>query len=201
MDLENLRDETLLELLKHGDEDAEHTLYARYKPLVRARARTYFLVGADHEDLVQEGMIGLYKAVCEYDPDKGASFRSFSDLCITRQILTAIKSATRKKHAPLNTYVSLNQPVFEQDDERTLMDLLANVRVSDPEALFIGKERYEAARQFVSEKLSALEKQAFSLYLQGFSYPAIAQSLDRPEKSIDNAIHRAKKKLEQFGHV
>ncbi|MCL2694693.1 MAG: RNA polymerase sporulation sigma factor SigH [Clostridiales bacterium] len=196
--MENLHDETLIEQLRQGDEDAERALYERYKPVVRARARTYFLVGADHEDLMQEGMIGLYKAVCEYDKDKAASFHSFADLCITRQILTAIKSATRKKHAPLNTYVSLNQPVFEQDNERTLLDLLANVRVCDPEELLIGKESYEAAARYVSQHLSALEKQAFSLYLQGHSYPSIAELLSRPPKSVDNAIQRAKKKLERF---
>ena len=196
MELETLHDEQLIELLRRGDENAERILYERYKPLVRARARAYFLVGADHEDLAQEGMIGLYKAVCEYDGSRAASFRSFAELCVTRQILTAIKSATRKKHTPLNEAVSLSQPVFEQDNERTLMDLLAGVRVSDPEELLIGKESYAAARRYVKERLSALEKQAFSLYLQGYSYPDIAQALARPLKSVDNAIQRAKKKLD-----
>ena len=111
METKRRSDEEWLTLLRQGDEEAEWELYDRYKPQVRARARTFFLVGADNEDLVQEGMIGFYKAVCEYDPSKNAAFRSFAELCITRQILTAIKGATRKKHQPLNTYVSLNQPV------------------------------------------------------------------------------------------
>ena len=134
MDMEKARrsDEALLALLRQGDEEAEWELYDRYKLLVRARARTFFLVGADNEDLVQEGMLGLYKAVCEYDGSKNASFRSFAELCITRQILTAIKGATRKKHQPLNTYVSLDKPVYEPGStDRTLMDVLSGMGVTE----------------------------------------------------------------------
>ena len=119
MEEDKRTDEELIQRLRQGDKDAEWALYDRYKPLVRARARTFFLVGADHEDLVQEGMLGCYKAVCEYDPGKNASFRSFAELCITRQILTAIKTATRKKHQPLNTYISLNRPAFEPEEDKT----------------------------------------------------------------------------------
>ena len=198
MEKERRSDEALLALLRQGDEDAEWELYDRYKPLVRARARTFFLVGADNEDLVQEGMLGLYKAVCEYDPTKNAAFRSFAELCITRQILTAIKGATRKKHQPLNTYVSLNQPVYEPGStDRTLMDVLSGMGVSDPEEMLIGRENMEAMARDIEEKLSSLEKQVLGLYLKGLSYQQIGQFLNKPPKSIDNAIQRVKKKLEE----
>ncbi|MDO4852120.1 MAG: RNA polymerase sporulation sigma factor SigH [Clostridia bacterium] len=189
-------DEQLIEQLRAGDEDAERLLYERYKQAVRSRAHTYFLIGADHEDLVQEGMIGLYKAVLEYDPEKAASFHSFADLCITRQILTAIKRATRKKHAPLNTYVSLNQPKFEEDGDQTLFDTMQNLRVVDPEEQLIGQEEYEQIQKYLQENLSPLEQTVLGLYLNGFSYQQIAQKLNRPPKSIDNALQRIKHKLE-----
>ena len=192
-------DEELLTLLRGGDQEAEWELYDRYKLLVRARARTFFLVGADHEDLVQEGMLGLYKAVCEFDSRKNASFRSFAELCITRQILTAIKTATRKKHQPLNTYVSLNQPVFEPGStDRTLLDILSGMGVSDPEEMLIGRENMEAVARDIQKKLSPLEKQVLGLYIEGLSYQQIGQLLHKPPKSIDNAIQRVKKKLEEL---
>ena len=203
MDMEKARrsDEALLALLRQGDEEAEWELYDRYKLLVRARARTFFLVGADNEDLVQEGMLGLYKAVCEYDGSKNASFRSFAELCITRQILTAIKGATRKKHQPLNTYVSLDKPVYEPGStDRTLMDVLSGMGVSDPEEMLIGRENMEAVARDIREKLSPLEKQVLGLYLEGLSYQQIGQLLNKPPKSIDNAIQRVKKKLEEHIH-
>ena len=191
-------DEELLTLLREGDQEAEWELYDRYKLLVRARARTFFLVGADHEDLVQEGMLGLYKAVCEFDSSKNASFRSFAELCITRQILTAIKTATRKKHQPLNTYVSLNQPVYEPGStDRTLLDILSGMGVSDPEEMLIGRENMEAVARDIQKKLSPLEKQVLGLYIEGLSYQQIGQLLHKPPKSIDNAIQRVKKKLEE----
>ena len=143
-------------------------------------------------------MLGLYKAVCEYDPSKNAAFRSFAELCITRQILTAIKGATRKKHQPLNTYVSLNQPVYEPGStDRTLMDVLSGMGVSDPEEMLIGRENMEAMARDIEEKLSPLEKQVLGLYLKGLSYQQIGQYLNKPPKSIDNAIQRVKKKLEE----
>lgn len=189
-------DEQLIEMLRGGDEDAERQLYERYKQTVRSRAHTYFLIGADHEDLVQEGMIGLYKAVLEYDPEREASFRGFADLCITRQILTAIKRATRKKHAPLNTYVSLNQPLFEEGGDQTLFDTMQNLRVVDPEEQLIGQEEYDRIQQYLRDNLSSLEQTVLGLYLNGFSYQQIAQRLERPPKSIDNALQRIKHKLE-----
>ncbi len=189
-------DEQLIDRLRAGDGEAERLLYERYKQTVRSRAHTYFLIGADHEDLVQEGMIGLYRAVLEYNPEKAASFHSFADLCITRQILTAIKRATRKKHAPLNTYVSLNQPKFEEGGDQTLFDTMQNLRVVDPEEQLIGQEEYEQIQKYLRENLSSLEQTVLGLYLNGFSYQQIAQKLNRPPKSIDNALQRINHKLE-----
>ena len=189
-------DEQLIVMLRAGDEEAERQLYERYKQAVRSRAHTYFLIGADHEDLVQEGMIGLYKAVLEYDPERETSFHSFADLCIMRQILTAIKRANRKKHAPLNTYVSLNQPLFEEGGDQTLFDTMQNLRVVDPEEQLIGQEEYERIQKYLQENLSSLEQTVLGLYLNGLSYQQIAQKLDRPPKSIDNALQRIKHKLE-----
>ena len=197
-DYEALTDEELIERIRMGDSDAEDLLYIRYKQVVRSKARTYFLVGADREDIIQEGMIGLYKAVCDYEFGKQASFRAFAELCITRQIITAIKSATRKKHIPLNTYVSLSRPVYEDGDgERTLIDVLETTRISDPEEALIGRESYEAVARDIENALSKLEREALSLYLQGLSYQQIAAAMGRSTKCVDNAIQRVKKKLEE----
>ena len=199
----DMDDETLIRRIRQGDPDAEEALYVRYKQLVRSKARTYFLVGADREDIIQEGMIGLYKAVCDYEFDKQASSRAFAELCITRQIITAIKSATRKKHIPLNTYISLSRPVYEEgsDSERTLIDVLQTTRISDPEEALIGRESYEAIARDIEHVLSRLEREALALYLQGLSYQQIAAALGRSTKCVDNAIQRVKKKLEERLHA
>lgn len=197
MQLEKKTDEELLELIRKGDQIVEECLYQRYKQIVRAKVRPYFLIGADHEDLVQEGMIGLYKAVCDYRADRNASFRSFADLCITRQMITAIKRASRKKHSPLNTYVSLNSPISETDSDKTLMDLIANLGVSDPEEMFIRQENFENISVHINSVLSKLERTVLRLYLEGLSYQQIAMRIDKPTKAIDNAIQRVKKKLEK----
>ena len=191
-----LTDEQLITLHRGGDALAEEQLYARYKQVVRSKARTYFLIGADREDIIQEGMIGLYKAVCDYQFDKQASFRAFAELCITRQIITAIKSATRKKHIPLNTYISLNRSVYEGDTERPLIDVLSSTQISDPEEVLIGRESYEAVADSIEHSLSKLEHNALGLYLYGYSYQQIADALQVTTKSVDNAIQRVKKKLE-----
>lgn len=198
-DPELIPDETLVRAIRSGDTDAEEILYTRYKPIVRGRARTYFLVGADREDIIQEGMIGLYKAVCDYEFDKQTSFRIFAELCITRQIITAIKSATRKKHTPLNNYISINRPVYDEDNEseRTLVDVLESSRIDDPEEALIGRENYEAIAHDIRHSLTKLEKQVLGLYLEGLSYQQIAEILDRSAKCVDNAIQRVKKKLEE----
>ena len=193
---DSMTDDELLRLHRAGDARAEETLYARYKQIVRSKARTYFLVGADHEDIIQEGMIGLYKAVVDYQFDKAASFRGFAELCITRQIITAIKSATRKKHVPLNTYISFNRPTYEGENERPLIDVLTSTRISDPEEVLIGRENYAAVADSIEHSLSKLEHNALGLYLYGYSYQQIADMLQITTKSVDNAIQRVKKKLE-----
>jgi len=193
---ESLTDEELLQRLRGDDPCAEEALYARYKQIVRSKARTYFLVGADREDIIQEGMIGLYKAVMDYQFDRQTSFRAFAELCITRQIITAIKSATRKKHMPLNTYISFNRSVFEGASERPFSDMLTSTRISDPEEVLIGRENYAAVADSIKNSLSKLERGALELYLQGYSYQQIAEGLTISTKSVDNAIQRVKKKLE-----
>lgn len=193
---EALSDEELLAMHRAGNPRAEDTLYARYKQIVRSKARTYFLIGADREDIIQEGMIGLYKAVLDYQPDRQASFRSFAELCITRQIISAIKSATRKKHMPLNTYISFNRSVFDGDNERPLIDVLTSTRMTDPEEVLIGRENYAAVADSIEHSLSKLEQNALGFYLDGYSYQQIADALGVTTKSVDNAIQRVKKKLE-----
>ena len=193
---EQLTDEELLTLHRAGDARAEEALYARYKQIVRSKARTYFLIGADREDIIQEGMIGLYKAVVDYQFDRNSSFRSFAELCITRQIISAIKAATRKKHVPLNTYISFNRPVYEGETERPLIDVLTSTRISDPEEVLIGRENYAAVADSIEHSLSKLERDTLGLYLYGYSYQQIADHLKVTSKSVDNAIQRVKKKLE-----
>lgn len=170
----------------------------KYKNFVRAKARSYFLIGADKEDIVQEGMIGLYKAVRDYDAEKKASFRAFAELCITRQIITAIKTATRQKHQPLNSYVSLNKPVYEEESERMLVDIIAASKVSNPEEIVIDQEDYASMEEEIAKMLSSLENQVLTYYLHGLSYQQIARLLGRHEKSVDNALQRAKGKIDKF---
>ena len=193
---ETLSDEDLLSLHRAGDARAEEALYARYKQIVRSKARTYFLIGADREDIIQEGMIGLYKAVVDYQFDRNTSFRGFAELCITRQIISAIKAATRKKHIPLNTYISFNRPAYESETERPLIDVLSSTRISDPEEVLIGRESYAAVADSIEHSLSRLERDTLGLYLYGYSYQQIADHLQVTTKSVDNAIQRVKKKLE-----
>lgn len=191
-------DEQLIARIREGDGEAERLLFERYKQLVRSRAHSYFLIGADHEDLVQEGMLGLYKAVCEYDETKAAAFKSFAELCITRQILSAIKNATRKKHTPLNHYVSLNRSTIESADDVTLLDTMRSLSVADPEDVLIGRENFEQMVVYLEKALSPMERRVLSLYLDGLSYPQIAARIEKPLKSVDNAMQRVKHKLEIF---
>ncbi len=190
-------DEALIAAAREGDRAAEDLLYERYKHFIRGRARSYFLVGADREDIIQEGMIGLYKAIRDYNPDKSGSFRSFAELCVTRQMITAIKTATRQKHIPLNSYVSLNKPIYPEGPERTLIDVISAARVSDPEENFISQEAFTAMEQQLRDSLSPLERDCLALYLEGRSYVEIAGLLNRPTKTIDNALQRVKHKLEK----
>ena len=190
-------DEEIVEYARKGDAEALEYLIYKYKNFVKAKARSYFLIGADREDIVQEGMIGLYKAIRDYRHDK-LSFRAFAELCITRQIITAIKTATRQKHIPLNSYVSLNKPIYDEESDRTLMDVISGAKISDPEELIISREEYVDIESKISELLSDLEQEVLNSYLQGKSYQEIAIELDRHVKSIDNALQRVKRKLERY---
>lgn len=196
-DFERFNDEELIEMVHQGNTDALDFLITKYRLLVRAKARSYFLIGADKEDIVQEGMIGLYKAVRDFKGDKLASFRAFAELCITRQIITAIKTATRQKHIPLNSYVSLDKPIFDEDSDRTLMDVLTGAIMDNPEELMIHREEFGYLEEKMSEILSELELQVLALYLDGQSYHEISAKLNRHVKSIDNALQRVKRKLER----
>jgi RNA polymerase sporulation-specific sigma factor len=181
-----------------GDVAAIEFLLVKYKNFVRSKARSYFLIGADKEDIVQEGMIGLYKAMRDYKLDKKASFRAFAELCITRQIITAIKTATRQKHKPLNSYVSLNKPIYEDECERTLVDIIGGEKMLNPEEILIDQEELNIIESKIGEMLSDLERKVLSLYLQGKSYVEIGKMLNRHVKSIDNALQRIKAKLEKY---
>nr|WP_051074228.1 RNA polymerase sporulation sigma factor SigH [Effusibacillus pohliae] len=200
-DLNELSDEDLVEFVREGDDEALEHLIHRYKNFVKAKARSYFLIGADREDIVQEGMIGLYKAVRDYRDDKLTSFKAFAELCITRQIITAIKTATRQKHIPLNSYVSLDKPIYDEDSDRTLLDVIVGSRVSDPEELLINQEEFVDIEAKMGEILSDLERKVLMLYLDGRSYQEIAVDLKRHVKSIDNALQRVKRKLERYLEV
>ncbi len=159
---------------------------------------SYFLIGADREDIIQEGMIGFYKAIRDFRNDKLSSFRAFAELCVTRQIITAIKTATRQKHIPLNSYISLNKPIYDEDSDRTLMDVLSGGKISDPEELVISREEFADIEKKMEDILSDLEWRVLMSYLDGKSYQEIAADLGRHVKSIDNALQRVKRKLEKY---
>jgi RNA polymerase sporulation-specific sigma factor len=201
LEYDSSTDEDIVEAVRNGDSMALEYLINKYKNFVRAKARSYFLIGADREDIVQEGMIGLYKAIRDFKGDKLASFKAFAELCITRQIITAIKTATRQKHIPLNSYVSLDKPIYDEDSDRTLLDVICGTRVSDPEELIINQEEFIGLEDKMSEILSDLERKVLMLYLDGRSYQEIAVDLDRHVKSIDNALQRVKRKLERYLEV
>lgn len=194
---EQFSDEELIEQVHQGSTDALDFLITKYRLFVKIKARSYFLIGADKEDIVQEGMIGLYKAIRDFKGDKLSSFRAFAELCITRQIITAIKTATRQKHIPLNSYVSLDKPIYDEDSERTLMDVITSPVTDNPEFLMINREEYSHLEQKMSEVLSELEQQVLARYLEGQSYNEISEELNRHVKSIDNALQRVKRKLER----
>jgi len=194
-------DEEVATMAKDGSEIALEYLINKYRNFVKAKARSYFLIGADREDIIQEGMIGLYKAIRDFKGDKLSSFRAFAELCITRQIITAIKTATRQKHIPLNSYVSLNKPIYDEDSDRTLLDILSGAKITDPEELMINREEYDNIEIKMSEILSDLEWKVLTYYLEGKSYQEIALELNRHVKSIDNALQRVKRKLERYLEV
>ena len=197
--LVHVSDEELVDKARSGHERAVETLLNRYRHYARAKARTYFLAGADREDIVQEGMIGLFKAVRDFDIQKNTAFRAYAELCITRQIITAIKTATRQKHMPLNSYVSLNKSSSssEENENRSLEEALVGDAIEDPAELVISSEEISSIKASMGRLLSELETEVLQLYIDGKSYQEIADMLGRHVKSIDNALQRIKRKLEQ----
>ncbi len=198
VDFDSMEDEAIVAEAQQDNYKALEYIINKYKSFVKSKARSYFLIGADREDIIQEGMIGLYKAIRDFKDDKLSSFRAFAELCITRQIITAIKTATRQKHIPLNSYVSLNKPLYDEESDRTLMDIIAEGKISDPEELVISQEELNSIESKMGDILSDLEWEVLSSYLQGKSYQEIAVTMDRHVKSIDNALQRVKRKLEKY---
>lgn len=188
----------IIGMAKLGNSQAIENIIDRYSILVKAKAKTYFLVGADKEDIIQEGLIGLYKAIRDYNQENTCSFKHFADICITRQIITAIKTATRQKHIPLNTYISLNKPIFDDDSERNLFETIRSNIESDPEKMIILKEEYQYIQKKMAEVLSKFEQEVLGKYLSGKTYREISVELDKEPKSIDNALQRIKKKMDNF---
>ncbi len=197
-DFESMADEQIVKLAQDADGAALEYLLNKYKNFVRTKARSYFLIGADHEDIVQAGMIGLYKAIRDYRAEKLSSFRAFAELCVTRQIITAIKTATRQKHIQLNSYFSLNKPIYEEDSDRTLLDVITEEGASDPEEMFIDREDLSLIEGKIGQMLSDLEKDVLVRYMEGKSYVEIADEMGRHVKSIDNALQRIKRKLLKY---
>ncbi|NLD59854.1 MAG: RNA polymerase sporulation sigma factor SigH [Clostridiales bacterium] len=195
---ESVADEEIVRMAQGGDGAALEHLLNKYKNFVRTKARSYFLIGADHEDIVQEGMIGLYKAIRDFKPEKLSSFRAFAELCVTRQIITAIKTATRQKHIPLNSYVSLNKPLYDEESDRTLLDVISEDVPSDPETMLIDREDLSFIEGRIGEMLSDLEKRVLVLYMDGKSYVEISEEMGRHVKSVDNALQRIKRKLLKY---
>ena len=197
-DFDSMTDEQVVLLAQETDSPALEYLLNKYKNFVRTKARSYFLIGADHEDIVQEGMIGLYKAIRDYKAERLSSFRAFAELCVTRQIITAIKTATRQKHIPLNSYISLNKPIYEEDSERTLLDVITEEGMSNPEEMIIDREDLSVIEGKIGQMLSDLEKEVLVRYMEGKSYVEIADEMHRHVKSIDNALQRIKRKLLKY---
>jgi RNA polymerase sporulation-specific sigma factor len=197
IDVDDATDEELIALYRDGWEPAVESLLQRYRSFARLKARPYFLAGADKDDIVQEGMIGLYKAIRDFSTQKQTSFRAFAEICITRQIITAVKTATRQKHLPLNQYVSLSKPLAaDEDQDRVLQDVIETKQVSDPAELVISHDELRSIKLVFAEILSDFEAEVLHMYVEGKSYQEIAEHLNRHVKSIDNALQRIKRKVE-----
>ncbi|PLS17281.1 RNA polymerase sporulation sigma factor SigH [Bacillus sp. M6-12] len=193
-----MEDEILVQMFQKGNVESSEVLIHKYRNFVRAKASRYFLIGGDKEDIIQEGMIGLYKAIRDYREDKLTSFKAFAELCITRQMITAIKTATRQKHTPLNSYVSLDKPIYDAESDFTLLDIISGTRATDPVTLLINREKTDDMEMKMSELLSDLERSVLKLYMDGQSYQEISELLNKHVKSIDNALQRIKRKLERY---
>lgn len=192
-------DQELVNLIRNGHDFALDFLMNKYKVLVERKAKSYYLIGASKDDVIQEGMIGLFKAIRDYNPNKEASFYSFADLCVTRQMISAVKASTRQKHMPLNSYISLNKPIFEEDNDRTnMLDIMPTNKIVNPEEVLIGEESRNIIEEQISIRLSKMEKEILNLYVDGHNYVEIAEMTGRTIKSIDNALQRIKKKVEQI---
>ena len=190
----DMSDEDLIILIKSGNKCALEFLIEKYRELVNMKVSKFFMIGAEKEDIVQEGLIGLFKAIQNYNPDKQNSFKTFANLCVERQLITAIKSSNRQKHMPLNSYLSLNTTAYENDEDSNLIEIFNSHQIEDPLDTITKKEYYESVEHAIDKSLSDFEKWVFNRYMQGESYTQIAEKLDAPVKSIDNAIQRIRKK-------
>jgi RNA polymerase sporulation-specific sigma factor len=191
-----LSDEALVALAKNGDKEAERKVLVRYRQFVRLKANSYFLAGGDGDDLIQEGYIGLYKAIRDYEYGRSTTFRSFAELCVTRQIITAIKTASRQKHQPLNTYISFaHTPSGADYDTRTLADIIPSGRSTDPVQQVISSEECVSLTDCLVRLLSPLESRVLKYYIEGNSYEAIAEHIGHDTKTVDNALQRIKRKV------
>ena len=193
-----LSDEELISRLREGHEDIRDYLMEKHKNLVRKKARALYLIGGDNDDLIQEGMIGLYKAIREFDPERGASFHTFADLCISRQLYTAVQASQRQKHQPLNSYVSLSDSDNEEQTSSRASYAANDVRNRNPEELFIARENLEDMEDLIEKKLSRFEREVLRYYLSGMNYSQIADTLGKSSKATDNALQRIKKKIKQI---
>ena len=193
-----VREEDAVKQARHDDPNAIEYLILKYNNFIKYKTNGYFIMGADREDLIQEGMIGLYKAIMAYDSNQRISFKNFADLCITRQIITAIKTATRQKHMPLNSYISLNKPIYEEESDRLLEDLIMSYDNLDPMEIYIDSEEFKDAEKNISQHLSNLELEILTPYLDGMSYREISLETKRTEKCIDNALQRIRRKLDKY---
>lgn len=193
-----LSDEELISRLREGHEDIRDYLMEKHKNLVRKKARALYLIGGDNDDLIQEGMIGLYKAIRDFDPERGASFHTFADLCISRQLYTAVQASQRQKHQPLNSYVSLSDSDNEEQTSRRASYAANDVRNRNPEELFIARENLEDMEDLIEKKLSRFEREVLRYYLSGMNYSQIADTLGKSSKATDNALQRIKKKIKQI---
>lgn len=195
IDYSSYSDEELVVRFKNGDIDAQDYLLDKYKNLVKGKERIYFLNGAGEDDIIQEGMIGLFKAIRDYSPDKNCSFKSFAELCVKRQIITAVKSFTRQKHIPMTNYLSLDKSAFDDGSDKPVIDSLQAGRENDPQVVVVKKENKADMAKLIDRMLSSFEKRVFEMYLDGMSYEEIAKATDKSYKSIDNGLQRVKKKL------
>ena len=189
-----MSDEDLITIIKSGDKSALDFLINKYKELVNMKVSKFFIIGAEKEDIVQEGLIGLFKAINSYKPEKQNSFKTFANLCIERQLITAIKTSNRQKHMPLNSYLSLNTVAYENDEESDLLEIFDAHKIEDPLETITKHEYYEFVGKTIDKSLSSFEKKDLNCYIQGDTYNQIAKKLDSPVKSIDNAIQRIRKK-------